>query len=522
MVFLIGIYARQSVDKKDSISIETQIALCRREADSEEVKIYADKGYSGSNMHRPGFQHLLEDIRQGRISKVIIYRLDRMSRSLLDFSKLIELFRSYGVEFQSTQEKFDTSTPIGNAMLSITMVFAQLERETIQQRIKDNYYARGKQGAFLGGTVPFGFQRSEKMVAGKKIKVLQADEQQISHLIRIFRLYADEGLTLGEIARSLNQEGITSPGGRNWNSDRIGMILRNPVYVKADATTFQYFQGRGCKMLNDVSQFVFENGCLLFGKRDRNRRKYMDITDHTLTLALHQGIVEPELFLKCQERLDANCQIDNGERGKHSWLTGLVKCGKCGYGLAVKTSHHSQYRYLNCTARLRGSCDARFSAVKVEKLEQIVRLRLFQTIQQNTDLLALEKPKRPEKEHKIKAELVKKRQQINRTITFCLESTDISSRYLNEKLEELNREKTMLEDQLGQMHSTDGSQLQKKQLSHVISDWESLSNHQKKELAALFIQKILLKENGDLQIFWKYNFLSKEAAAYPDYSNCVQ
>ena len=77
---------------------------------------------------------------------MVIYRLDRMSRSLLDFAKLMELFQKYDVKFLSTQEKFDTTTPMGNAMLSITMVFAQLERETLQCRIRDNYYARGKKG----------------------------------------------------------------------------------------------------------------------------------------------------------------------------------------------------------------------------------------------------------------------------------------------------------------------------------------------------------------------------------------
>ena len=150
-----AIYARQSVDKKDSISIETQIDLCKRELlPGSKVAIYLDKGYSGGSMNRPEFQRLLEDVKSGKITRIITYRLDRISRSVLDFANLIDLFEKYGVTFNSTQEKFDTSTPMGKAMLNITMVFAQLERETIQQRIRDNYYARGEKGMYLGGPPP--------------------------------------------------------------------------------------------------------------------------------------------------------------------------------------------------------------------------------------------------------------------------------------------------------------------------------------------------------------------------------
>lgn len=125
---MVAIYARQSVDKKDSISIETQIQLCREELEPEApLRVYQDRGYSGSNTNRPGLRQLLEDVRRREIQRVAVYKLDRISRSLMDFARLVELFREYGVAFQSTQERFDTATPMGNAMLSIAMVFAQLE-----------------------------------------------------------------------------------------------------------------------------------------------------------------------------------------------------------------------------------------------------------------------------------------------------------------------------------------------------------------------------------------------------------
>ncbi len=124
-----AIYARQSIDKKDSISIDTQIDLCRRFVGAEQDhRVYTDKGWSGKNIERPEFQRLLSDIKSGTITKLIVYKLDRISRSLHDFSNLMELFRQYNVEFASTVETFDTSTAIGRAMLGIIMVFAELER----------------------------------------------------------------------------------------------------------------------------------------------------------------------------------------------------------------------------------------------------------------------------------------------------------------------------------------------------------------------------------------------------------
>ena len=126
-----AIYTRQSVDRADSISIESQIEFCKYEMRGEAYKVYTDRGYSGKNTDRPAFAEMMNDIENGIISKVVVYKLDRISRSILDFSTMMERFEKYKVEFVSTTEKFDTSSPMGRAMLNICIVFAQLERVTI-------------------------------------------------------------------------------------------------------------------------------------------------------------------------------------------------------------------------------------------------------------------------------------------------------------------------------------------------------------------------------------------------------
>ena len=161
-----AIYTRQSVDKMDSISIESQLEYCKYETRGNPYKSYSDKGYSGKNTNRPAFEEMLEDIKQGKISRVIVYKLDRISRSILDFANMMEVFSEHNVEFVSSTERFDTSTPIGRAMLNICIVFAQLERETIQKRVADAYYSRSKRGFYMGGRIPYGFKKTKTEIDG--------------------------------------------------------------------------------------------------------------------------------------------------------------------------------------------------------------------------------------------------------------------------------------------------------------------------------------------------------------------
>ena len=163
-----AIYARQSVDKKDSISIEAQIEKCVFESAGDYI-IFSDKGFSGKNMNRPSFKKMMSLIKKGGINRIIVYRIDRISRSIADFSGFWQILEKNGVDFLSVNERFDTSTPIGRAMLYIVMSFAQLERETIAERVRDNYYARLKRGVWTGGTPPLGFSPKHVLINGKSL-----------------------------------------------------------------------------------------------------------------------------------------------------------------------------------------------------------------------------------------------------------------------------------------------------------------------------------------------------------------
>ena len=507
---MIAIYARQSIDKKDSISIETQIELCKKEiSDINEVQVYFDKGYSGSNINRPEFQRMLSDVKSGLISKVIIYRLDRMSRSVLDFAKLIETFKYYKVDFQSTQEKFDTSTPMGNAMLSITMVFAQLERETIQKRIKDNFYSRMNKGFSMGGYAPYGFIRIPSEIEGKKTKMLSPDENTVEYLIEMYNLYGNMHFSLGEIARYFNESKTLSPQGAKWDSCKISRIIRNPVYVKSDSNIYQYYKSRGCNIVNDISDFCTDNGCYLYGKRDRNARKYTDVTDHYLSLALHQGLVSSDLFLKCQYKLDKNSQIDNSHAGKHTWLTGIAKCKKCGGSLVVKSSYNNQYKYWYCSNKTNRVCNATLPKMKVPKTEALVQDEIFNIIRNNRDIVIQQENENNTEKNQISIQIEILNQQTEKIIQTLLESNDITAKYLNEKLTDIDSKKQKLQALYNELIISNTGRLDAKQIYDTIKDWDTLSTNQRKDIANQFIDKVLVS-NTSIEIVWKYNFMTKE------------
>ena len=289
-----AIYARQSADKADSISIESQIEFCQYECRGEQYEVYFDKGYSGKNMERPQFQHLLSAVRAGRIKRVICYKLDRCSRSILDFTRLMELFQHYGVEFISCTEKFDTSTPMGRAMLNICIVFAQLERETIQQRITDAYHARCKRGFYMGGRIPFGYQLVPYTLDGKKTAKYEESPAESELLREIYTVYAQPATSLADVVAYLQRNGIRNPtrSDGNWVRSHIGRILRNPIYVQADHQIFYYFSTRQVAILNPLEDFIGTNGCYLFTGKDGLQ----------LVLAPHEGIVPANIWLACASK----------------------------------------------------------------------------------------------------------------------------------------------------------------------------------------------------------------------------
>lgn len=494
-----AIYARQSIDKKDSISIDTQIEFCRRFAGTEECRVYTDKGWSGKNIDRPEFRRLLSDIKSGSITKLVVYKLDRISRSLNDFSNLMELFRQYNVEFASTVETFDTSTPIGRAMLGIIMVFAELERENILMRVKDNYYARGEKGMYLGGPPTFGFDKVPTTLGGIKTSVLvpNADMPTVQYM---YDAYCVEHTSLGDIAKQLNADGVHSPGGALWDSNMISRILRNPSYVMADTDVYRYFKEKGCKIPTPVEEFTGEHGCFLYGKRATNERKYTDVKDHVLTIGLHDGVISPQIWLDVQRKLDGNKQLKKGKTGTRSWLTGLIKCGNCGYALRVINKD-----YFYCSGKANKKVCGGFEGnPRIDDVEQAVRERLFQKFEEIRDIVIEEdKPVQSPAVNKLKMRLETVSTQIDNLVDRIAETSSAIGKVLEEKLESLIKERESVETEIRKYSSGTPQALTYKDVLPLLAEFDEMPVENRSTIARQFIQKILLWDDK-IEIVWKF------------------
>ena len=317
------IYARQSVDRKDSISIESQIDFCKYELKGGSCKVFKDKGYSGKNTDRPEFQKLLGEIRKGRVRRVIVYKLDRISRSILDFANMMELFQEYDVEFVSSTEKFDTSTPMGRAMLNICIVFAQLERETIQKRVTDAYYSRCLKGFHMSGQAPYGYQLEPTVVEGIRTKKMVADPVAADHVRLMFEMYAEPETSFGDITRYFEEQGIKIYE-KSMVRSFLSQLLRNPVYAQADLELYEFFKSQGAAIVNDASDFAGTNGCYLYQGRDVKEDKDRCLKDQILVIAPHEALIPSDTWLKCRKKLMANTTFQQGRKPKNTWLAGKI------------------------------------------------------------------------------------------------------------------------------------------------------------------------------------------------------
>jgi len=496
-----AIYTRQSVDKQDSISIESQFAMCEHEARETDYKKYSDKGYSGKNLDRPDFERLMTDIRNGLIKRVIVYKLDRISRSILDFSGLIQEFEKYDVEFVSTTEKFDTSTPVGRAMLNICIVFAQLERETIQQRVSDTYHSRSKKGYYMGGKVPYGFRKVDTVIDGIKTSKYVVNEEESEQIKLLYSMYADSNNSLYDILDYLiNNDIIQLRGRKAWSTARISEILRNPIYVKSDLALYEFFKSQGANIINDVSEFD-GRGCYLYTGTVSKTSKQKDLTDKEIVIAPHEGFVSSDVWLQCRLRCLNNQQSTKTCKGKNSWLTGKTKCGNCGYAVIVRKAKTKWARYGVCsnkesTKTCKGTGGTIYFSLVEEHILGAIKERL-------TEFQTLSDYKKDEVQPKVKQNqlrLIQLDNEIDELLTKVVGANTILMDYINKKVQELDEKRKKLQQENIAIAQTVKKNSMDTVYRHV-ENWEDISFEDKQSVIDILI-KVIHISNGEIVIDW--------------------
>ncbi len=496
-----AVYARQSVDKKDSISIESQIEFCKYELKGGSCKEYKDKGYSGKNTDRPHFQELLRDIQKGLIAKVVVYKLDRISRSILDFANMMDLFQQYEVEFVSSTEKFDTSTPMGRAMLNICIVFAQLERETIQKRVQDAYYSRSQRGFKMGGKPPYGFHTEPVIMEGIHTKKLVMNPEEAAHIRLMFEMYAEPKTSYGDVTRYFAGQGILFYG-KELIRPTLAQMLRNPVYARADLDVYEFFKSQGTVIVNDAADFTGANGCYLYQGRDVKPDKLHNLKGQMLVLAPHEGIVPSDIWLACRKKLMNNMKIQSARKATHTWLAGKIKCGNCGYAL-MSIINRVGRQYLRCTKRLDNKSCVGCGKIYTAELEALVYQQMVKKLESYKTLTGRKRAaKGNPKIAALQVGLARVDSEIEKLVDSLTEANNVLLSYVNVKIAELDSRKQALVKEIAELTVETISPEQVKQISGYLDTWDSVSFDDKRRVLDLLVTSVEATSEK-LNITWK-------------------
>jgi DNA invertase Pin-like site-specific DNA recombinase len=267
-----AIYTRKSTEdglEQEFNSLDAQYEACQAYIKSQKSEgwilaktHYEDGGFSGGNIDRPGLTRLLEDIKARKVNTVVVYKIDRLTRSLLDFSRLVGTFDEYGVTFVSVTQSFNTTTSMGRLTLHVFLSFAQFEREVIAERVRDKFSASKKRGIWMGGTLPMGYRVDKRQ--------LFINPETAGLVGMIFERYLELG-SICKLMKDLRLKEVRSPvrtrengrlsGGCYFTGGALRHILHNPIYI---------------------------------GKI-RHKDKVYD--------GLHEGIISPEIWQRTQDRL---------------------------------------------------------------------------------------------------------------------------------------------------------------------------------------------------------------------------
>jgi DNA invertase Pin-like site-specific DNA recombinase len=342
-----AIYTRKSTTH--NLDLEFSSLDAQREACEHYIKAHAhegwtlvderydDGGFTGANTERPAFQKLLSDIEAKKVDLVVVYKVDRLTRSLLDFARVMDRFNSHGAAFVSVTQNFSTANALGKLTLNILMSFAEFEREMIAERIRDKIRASKRRGKWTGGRVPYGYD-----LVNKRLVPCEPEAEVVR---QIFALYAELGST-SKVARLLNERGLTTgrhaergfaTRGAPWAKSDVLRVLRNPVYLGRVQSEGRVHEGE------------------------------------------HEAVVEAEAFRIAEERLQRFSERRGAPRNPAYLLTGILSCGRCGSAMTSSTTRRNgrEYRYYGCRARSeRGkeACSARRIAAR--PLEEMVVARV--------------------------------------------------------------------------------------------------------------------------------------------------
>lgn len=475
----VALYVRvSSHEQVEGYSIGEQTERLQKYAEAMDwdvAKVYVDPGYSGSNTDRPGLKELLKDIKKGDINKVVVYKLDRLSRSQKDTMMLIEdEFLAHNVDFVSMSENFDTSTPFGRAMTGILAVFAQLERENIKERTMLGKEARAKEGKWGGGSnEPIGYTYNITK------DLLEVDEYEAMQVRELFDIFLT-GIPLRAIEALYREKGYYHKYGE-WDSKSMRRILASKVYLGYIRYHDEYFK------------------------------------------AEHTPIIDEETFNKAQELLKQRAEqykeFYRNPGAQTTYLGGMLQCAHCGGKYAKQFGGSSKYGrlyYYCCYSRNKKvpkmikdpNCTNK--NWRMEVLDEIVlnEIKKLAIDPEYIKTLSEKKPANTETPDKIKI-LTDEIENIDDQISRFMDLYGIGKFTIDQvssKIDPLNEKRSALEKEIGKLNMERGA-IDNEKVIEILSSFEDVLERGNFDEIRLVIESLIYYieiDEDDIYIHWKF------------------
>lgn len=392
----IAIYSRKSIETNVGNSVGNQISMIKDYFKNEdnEFFIFEDEGFSGGNTNRPAFKKMMQDIKRGKFDTIAVYKIDRIARNIVDFVNIYDSLQKSNVQLVSITEGFDASTPYGKLVMMILATFAEMERDNISQRVKDNKVENCKAGKWAGGVAPFGYDVVKVAENGKIVSYL-APNKDISLVPLVYSYY------LKSESIHQTQKYVYNEFGIKWAMSTVSYILKSPIYCKSDSRIIDYLRLHGNTVYGEP------NGCGIITYNSRPRKKGVKLTrgdDLFFAVSKHEAIIDSNLWIKTQELILKRTQAPRPKRSSISYLTGLLRCGSCGSPLTVNYNHQNKdgtrnYYYVCTGKRNYGASYCNCKQIKTYILDDYVlkKLERFEftsnsnTVDLSKDIAKLEK-----------------------------------------------------------------------------------------------------------------------------------
>ena len=500
----VAIYCRVSTieQAEEGYSIDEQNIkireYCEREG-HEIYNLYEDRGISGKNItNRPGIKQLLDDATKDKFDLVIVWKLNRISRKLLDILNIVELLNKYNIAFRSLTESFETETPSGKLQLNIMGAIGEFERETIAENVNLGLTARARDGRWCGGIV-LGYDLVEIPNEGKKRRntILKINEAEANTVRRIFDLYS-QGYGYKAVVNRVNNEGHKSKKNRAFAVSTIKEILQNPVYIG--------------KIRYNVRQD--------WSKKRRNNINANPI----LSDGIHEPIIDMETWNKVQVILKERSKKHNKIYDSEFPLTGILRCPVCGAGMTINRSTSKRKdgtrrinEYYSCgNWKNKGTAVCNSNSIRVELADEYVLNKIMELINDESILRKVIDNINKNKSTKLKP-ILEQLEQINKEIEKLtdkknknielfedgiLDKSELSIRVkvINDDIEKLKyREQELKQD----LQLAEGDPIPFELVNEVMQRFKEVflnmsTSQQRKQLIHLLVSKITINKEREI------------------------